>query len=72
MEEEIWKAVPGYEGYYEVSNMGRVKGLRRQRIHVGKRGMVTMMWLPETIITGAHDAKGYMHVRLSKDGKAHN
>lgn len=26
---EIWKPVVGYEGFYEVSNIGRVKSLRR-------------------------------------------
>jgi hypothetical protein len=26
--EEIWKPVVGYEGLYEVSNLGRVKGIR--------------------------------------------
>lgn len=30
MEKEIWKAVEGFEGFYEVSNMGRVKALRRE------------------------------------------
>jgi hypothetical protein len=33
---EIWKAIPGFEGKYEVSNLGRVKSLpkfgRRERI----------------------------------------
>ena len=29
MKKEIWKAIPGYEGFYEVSNMGRVKSLIR-------------------------------------------
>lgn len=24
MEKEIWKDVPGYDGYYQVSNYGRV------------------------------------------------
>lgn len=28
-EKEIWKDVPGYEGYYQVSNMGRVRSLDR-------------------------------------------
>lgn len=28
--DEIWKPVIGYEGLYEVSNLGRVKGLERQ------------------------------------------
>lgn len=29
--EEIWKDIPGYEGVYQVSNMGRIKGLPRRR-----------------------------------------
>lgn len=28
MENEIWKDIKGYEGYYQVSNMGRVKSMR--------------------------------------------
>jgi hypothetical protein len=30
---EIWKNVPGYEGYYQVSNWGRVKSLGRTIPH---------------------------------------
>ncbi len=26
---EIWKDVIGYEGFYQVSNLGNVKGLKR-------------------------------------------
>lgn len=26
---EIWKAIPGYEGYYEVSNIGNVRSMTR-------------------------------------------
>lgn len=33
MEEEIWKPVVGYEGRYEVSNLGRVKSLPNQTYH---------------------------------------
>lgn len=29
-QEEIWKDVPGYEGYYQVSNLGNVKSLSRR------------------------------------------
>ena len=25
--QEIWKDIPGYEGLYQVSNLGRVKAL---------------------------------------------
>ena len=29
-EEEIWKDIEGYEGIYQVSNLGRVKSLERR------------------------------------------
>lgn len=32
MEKEIWKDVVGYEGYYRVSNLGRVMGLRKNNM----------------------------------------
>ena len=28
---EIWKPIKGYEGLYEVSNLGRVKALERKK-----------------------------------------
>lgn len=30
MENEIWKDIPGYEGIYQVSNLGRLKSLPRK------------------------------------------
>ena len=32
---EIWKSVKGYEDYYSVSNLGRVKSNDRQRLGIG-------------------------------------
>lgn len=32
MEQEIWKPIPGYEGLYEASNLGRVKSLYSNKI----------------------------------------
>ena len=29
-EQEIWKDIKGYEGLYQVSNMGRIKSLKRK------------------------------------------
>jgi hypothetical protein len=29
---EIWKDIKGYEGVYQISNLGRVKSLRRNKI----------------------------------------
>lgn len=31
MTEEVWKTIPGYEGLYEISNLGRIKGLAHVR-----------------------------------------
>ncbi len=33
LKNEIWKDIPGYEGYYQVSNCGRVKSLDRTIPH---------------------------------------
>jgi hypothetical protein len=27
---EIWKDIPGYEGYYQVSNLGNIKNMERR------------------------------------------
>lgn len=35
-ENEVWKPVPGYEGHYEVSDMGRVRSLKHGRIRILK------------------------------------
>jgi len=41
MNAEVWKPVVGYEGTYEVSDLGRVRRVKNQRIlkpRIGKRG----------------------------------
>ena len=32
LKNELWKEIPGYEGLYQVSNLGRVWSIKRQRI----------------------------------------
>lgn len=51
---EVWKDVKGYEGHYQVSNLGRVKSLKNNR---------------ELIMTNVNSTFGYLRVKLSKDGK---
>lgn len=56
--EEVWKDVKGYEGLYQVSNLGRVKSLGFDKWHKGR------------ILKPAFDSKGnYLFVGLHKDGK---
>lgn len=62
LSKEFWKPVVGYEGLYEVSNMGRIRSLDRidslGRKIVGK------------IKNQRNDLDGYKHVDLFKNGKA--
>lgn len=41
--EEIWKSIPGYETLYEVSNLGRIRGIARGR---GRRRNVPYLLHP--------------------------
>ena len=34
--EEIWKDIEGYEGFYQVSNQGRVRSIEREIIRNGR------------------------------------
>lgn len=62
---EIWKNIQGYEGRYQVSNMGRIKSLSR-KVWNGK----TYFWTSERILRPGIDRDGYRLVNLSKNGKA--
>lgn len=59
METEIWKAVPGYEGSYQVSNYGAVKSLKRE---VATRGILYVRG--ERILKSVRNQRGYNHVVL--------
>lgn len=58
---EIWKDIAGYEGMYQVSNLGRVKSLARY-----KRSAHS--W-EEIILKPGLNTQGYYFVSLCKDGK---
>ena len=59
--QEIWKDIPNYEGYYQVSNLGNVKSLARFN-NLGKR-------VKERVLKNlVNTTKGYLVVNLSKIG----
>jgi hypothetical protein len=62
---EIWRDIKDYEGLYQVSNLGRVKSLKRTRINKGGSTSI----VKETILTPLKTDRGYLQVRLYKDGK---
>lgn len=65
MEEEIWKDIPGYEGLYLVSSLGRIKSYDRP---VGTKGR-TIVIRGGRILKPIPDQLGYCKVTLSKFGK---
>ena len=66
---EIWKPVPNYEGYYEASNLGKIRSLDRYIELDGRWGRYTR-FKPGKIMTPKYDGRGmYLSVTLAKDGK---
>lgn len=61
---EIWKDIPGFEGLYQVSDLGRVKSLPKS-IWNGKGFFISK----EKILKPNTLAKGYFQVELKKDFK---
>ena len=69
MDKEIWKDIPGYEGLYQISNLGRVKSLKR-KVYAG-RGR--MRWQYEKILSeNKTNGNGYKIVSLNKESKSQN
>lgn len=64
--EEIWKDVVGYEGLYQVSNLGRIKSLPKLCIN-GNGGKY---YTKEKILKPQNSKGNYKHVVLRKNGKS--
>jgi len=63
---EIWKDIKGYEGYYQVSNLGRVKSLDRLVFTNGYKSKYIKLG---KILSNGINGDGYEHVVLYKYGK---
>ncbi len=70
MSKEIWKDVAGFEGYYEVSNLGRVRGVERT-ITATIKGRKVPRRIPQRLRPQQKRGNGYLFVALCKDGKKH-
>lgn len=58
---EIWKDIKGYEGLYQVSNLGRVKSLERVDAMNKK--------VDAKIMSQTDNGNGYLYISLHKNGK---
>lgn len=64
MMKEVFKDIEGFEGLYQISNLGRVKSLSRVvHNHLGPRT------LKERILKGSLGSNGYYTVNLMKNNK---
>ena len=62
--EEVWKDIEGFEGLYQISNLGRVKSLER---YSAQKHLIE-----EKILKTCHAQAGYVDVSLYKDGKRYH
>lgn len=61
---EEWRAIPGWEGFYEVSDHGRIRGLDRRIVTSdGRHCLIRGRILPGTV-----NYHGYLRVTLSRNG----
>lgn len=61
IDNEEWRAIVGYEGYYEVSSLGRIKSLARTTRHGHK--------LKEKIVNQSLNNSGYLGIGLFKNSR---
>ena len=66
--DEEWRDVIGWEGYYQVSNLGRVRGVARTISHPTKGKMRRQ----GIILSLSKSTRGYVQAHLKRDGKTKN
>lgn len=64
MNVEIWKPIKGYEGLYEISNLGRLKKLEKKWV----AGKGSVRFAEESITLGILNSHGYYTFDLCKNG----
>lgn len=68
-EREIWADVPGYSGFYEVSNFGRIRSLTRTTTQMNNGSRCVHTYSGKTLSL-SEDENGYLRAHISKNGKA--
>ena len=67
--EEIWKPVKGFEGYYEVSNLGRVRSIDRVVVDTVRN---CERLLKGNVLIQKDNGNGYKNVMFCKEHKLYN
>jgi hypothetical protein len=67
---EVWKDITGYEGFYQVSNFGRVKGCDRvTNVPKGKYYDAYQRHCKSRIMILKLDRKGYFKINLTRESQ---
>lgn len=66
---EVWESIAGYEGWYEVSNLGRVRSCDRTIEQWSMYGHTIQRRLKGKLIHGNDNGNGYLVVNLRKNQK---
>lgn len=70
---ETWKSVPGYEGFYEVSDFGNVRSVERTITQVSRSGNTYQRVVKSKNLSPVIGSSGrYLYVHLAKEGKRHH
>lgn len=67
--EEVWKDIPDYEGYYQVSNLGRVRSLEHKVTQAGRSGSICHCVYKGRILKPEVGVSGRLRVALCKNNK---
>lgn len=66
---EIWKDIKGYEGMYQVSNLGKVRSLDRTVTQKHTKGFMYDRVMKGRVLRPIENNKGYLSVTLSSPNK---
>lgn len=69
MVEEVWKDIPGYEGYYQVSNLGFVRSLDREMVINHPIGGLRTVFKEGKLLKNKLNNHGKIMVSLSKQNQ---
>lgn len=64
--EELWKDIPNFEGYYQASNLGRIRSVDRYVKYKNTDGVALRKG---KILSPKTSNKGYLETTLMKEGK---
>lgn len=63
---EEWRDVVGYEGLYQVSNLGRVKSFHRGKVHLLKYQLDSQGYVIVTLCRNGHQKRAKVHILIAQ------